>query len=86
MAADIARAVTLMQPLNGLLVCNGSAAPRDEPQHLERLQSGGVTWPGRAVEDVVRRWHVGSVAWPVCATLLGPRLRLCGKRCTCVGR
>ena len=76
-ASDIARVVTLMQPLNGLLVCNGSAALRDEPQHLERLQSGGVTWPGRAVEDVVRRWHVGSVAWPVCATLLGPRLRLC---------
>ena len=74
MAADIARAVTLMQPLNGLLVCNGSAALRDEPQHLERLQSGGVTWHGRVVEAVVRRWRVGSVVWPVRASPVGPRL------------
>ena len=74
MAADIARAVTLMQPLNGLLVCNGSAAPRDEPQHLERLLSGGVTWPDHMVEAAVRRRHVGVVAWPVYASPVGPRL------------
>ena len=67
-AADIARAVTLMQPLNGLLVCNGSAAPCDESRHLERLPSGGVTWPDRTVEAAVRRCHVGSVAWPVYAS------------------
>ena len=43
MASDFARTGTLMQPLNRLLVCNGSAAPCDEPRHLERLTSGGVT-------------------------------------------
>ena len=85
-AADIARAVTLMQPLNGLLVCNGSAALRDEPQHLERLQSGGVTWPDRTVEAAVRRCHVGSVAWPVYAFPVGQRSCSCGNSCTCVGR
>ena len=84
-ASDIARVVTLMQPLNGLLVCNGSAAPRDEPQHLERLLSGGVTWPDRTIEAAVRRWHVGSVAKPVCASPVGPCSWLCGKSCACVG-
>ena len=68
MASDTARAITLMQPLNRLVVCNGLAAPCDEPRHPERLQSGGMTWPGRAVEAAVRRWHVGSVAWPVRAS------------------
>ena len=67
-ASDIARTGTLMQPLNGLLVCNGSAAPCDELRHLERLPSGGVTWPDRTVEAAVRRCHVGSVAWPVYAS------------------
>jgi len=67
-ASGIARTGTLMQPLNGLLVCNGSAAPCDEPRHLERLPSGGVTWPDRTVEAAVRRCHVGSVAWPVYAS------------------
>ena len=85
-ASGIARVVTPMQPLNGLLVCNGSAALRDEPQHLERLLSGGVTWPDHMVEAAVRRRHVGGVAWPVYASPVGPRLWLCGKSCTCVGR
>ena len=85
-ASDIARTGTLMQPLNGLLVCNDSAAPCDEPRHLERLPSGGVTWPDRTVEAPVRRCHVGSVAWPVYASPVGLRLWLCGKSCTCVGR
>ena len=65
-----------MQALNELLVCNGSAAPRDEPQHLERLPSSGVTWLDRTVEAAVRRCHVGSVAWPVYASPVGPRLWL----------
>ena len=74
MASDIARAVTLLQPLDGLLICNGLAALDYDARHLERLLSGGVTWPDRTVEATVRRCHAGSVAWPVHASPVGPRV------------
>ena len=67
MASDTARAITLMQTLNRLVICNGLPAPCDEPWQPERLQSGGVMWPDRTVEAAVRRRHAVSVAWPVCA-------------------
>ena len=58
--------------------CDSSATPwrppHDDLRHVERLQSGGVTWPSRAVEAAVRRWHVGSVVWPLRASSVGPRL------------
>ena len=64
------------------LVCNGSAAPRDEPRHLERLLSGGVTWPDRTVEAAVRRRHAGTVVWSICAAPAGPLLVALWERLT----
>ena len=66
--------LALLSALNLRLICNGLAPPHDDPRHLERLLSGGVTWPGRAVDATVRRWHVGSIMWLVRVSPVGPRL------------
>ena len=59
-ASDSSRAVTLMQPLNELLIFDGLAAPHDDPRHPERLLSGHVMRPDRAVEAVAWPWREGG--------------------------
>ena len=73
MPPDIARAINVMKPLNGLLVCSGLAALRDEHQHSERLPCGGGTWLGRTVQAAERGWHG--------AALRGPFVQLPPHRC-----
>ena len=82
MASGGSRIASLIQTLNRLVICNGLAAPCDEPWQPERLQSGGVAWPDRTVEAAVRRRHAGTVVWSICAAPAGPLLVALWERLT----